>query len=74
MYDVPTDTPVTTPVFEPTVAIPVLLLLHVPPGIGLVTSAVLPTHTWQPDEGQAIGPGAGVTVTTTVAEQPVDSV
>ena len=41
----PPDTPVTTPVVEPIVAIAVLLLLHVPPADVFVSVVVLPTQT-----------------------------
>lgn len=36
--------PVTTPVVEPTVAIDVLLLLHIPPETEAVSVVVLPAH------------------------------
>jgi hypothetical protein len=42
---VPEATPVTTPVVEPTVAIAVLLLLHVPPDVALLSVVILPGHT-----------------------------
>ena len=42
---VPAETPVTTPVDEPTVAIEVLLLLHVPPLVESNKVIVDPTHT-----------------------------
>ncbi len=42
---VPEATPVTTPVDEPTVAIAVLLLLHVPPDVALLSVVVLPWQT-----------------------------
>ena len=45
MFAVPAATPVTTPVAEFTVAIPVLPLLHVPPLVALLNVVVLPTHT-----------------------------
>ena len=70
----PAEIPVTMPEAEPTVAMPVLLLLQVPPGTGSVKTIVPVWHTWQPVDGQAMGPGVGVIVTTTVAVQPVDMV
>ena len=42
---VPTATPVTTRVAELMVAIVVLLLVHAPPGTGLLSVVVKPTHT-----------------------------
>lgn len=44
--DVPVATPVTTPEEEPTVAIPVLPLVHVPPDEVLLNVVVDPTHTF----------------------------
>jgi hypothetical protein len=44
MTDVPTDTPFTTPVPDPTVATVVLLLLHAPPAVALLREVVEPTH------------------------------
>ena len=43
---IPPEIPVTTPVPATTVAIPVLLLLHVPPAVPSVTVIVEPTHTY----------------------------
>ena len=42
---VPAATPLTTPVVEPMVAIPVLLLLHVPPDVMSLSVVELPTQT-----------------------------
>jgi len=42
---VPPDTPLTTPDEEPTVATDVLLLLHVPPPLALLSAVVAPGHT-----------------------------
>jgi hypothetical protein len=64
----PTDIPVTTPVKEPTVAIPVLLLLHTPPP-GSDSVVVKPIQTRLVP---VIGAGAEITVTDKVAAQPVD--
>lgn len=67
---VPAVPPVTTPVVEFTVAMPVELLLQVPPAVASVSVIVAPTHT-------AVGPlmavGAGVIVMVFVARQPVPS-
>lgn len=41
----PTATPVTTPVLDPTVATAGLVLLHVPPGVASVSVTVRPTQT-----------------------------
>ena len=63
----PADMPDTTPVVL-TVAIPVLLLVHVPP-VGEDPSAVVdPAHTTGVPE---IADGNGFTVTTLVVVQPV---
>lgn len=57
---VPADTPVTIPVPEPTVAIAVFTLLHVPPVVVVLNVAVAPTHiTVVP----LIDAGSGLTVT-----------
>jgi hypothetical protein len=45
MVVVPTPTPVTTPLDELTVAAPVLVLLQVPPAVGLNIVSVLPLIT-----------------------------
>ena len=45
MVTTPALIPVTIPVVRPTVAIAVLLLLHVPPVAALVSVRLLPTHT-----------------------------
>jgi hypothetical protein len=58
--------PVTNPEVE-TVAIPVLLLLHVPPAVASNTDAVVPLHT---KEVPVIG-NIGFTVATIVALHPV---
>lgn len=50
--------PVTTPVEDPTVAVDELPLLHVPPGIELVSVIVAPAHT---------GPAPEMTMELTVA-------
>ena len=64
---VPTANPYTTPVVEPTVPTPVLLLLHVPVPPDAVKSfnvIVDPTHT---DVRPVIEPAAGETFTVTLA-------
>ena len=64
----PVATPVTTPVDEPIVAVPVALLDHAPNPVASVRSVVVPT---QPVVGPAIADGFGLTVTGTVTKQPV---
>lgn len=66
MFTVPAAIPVTTPEDEPTVAIDVLLLDHVTPGVISISVAVLPVQTVL---GPAIGNGVGRTVTVRVARQ-----
>src|SRR4051812_10080658 len=44
MTEDPTPTPATTPLDEPTVATPVLLLLHVPPGVASANVTEEPKH------------------------------
>jgi hypothetical protein len=63
MVAVPTATPVTIPVVEPTVATGVRLLSHVPPGEASLRVIVLPTPTVELPE---IG-GAALTVNVNVA-------
>jgi len=63
----PLATPVTTPVLPPTVARPVLLLVHVPPE-DEDRVVELPTHT---SAVPVIGDGAGVTVIVNVTVLPV---
>ena len=70
MVAYPPDTPVAIPVL-PTVATPVLLLLHVPPDEASVRFSLAPVHNVVvPD----INDTSGSTVTTTIARQPLDSV
>ena len=59
----PDETPVTTPEV-PMVAIPVLPLLHEPPGDASVRPIVLPIHT---ADGPVIEPADGVVMTVTIA-------
>ena len=64
---VPADTPVITPA-DPAIATEVLLLLHVPPAVALLSEVVNPAHTLVfPD----IATGNAFIVTATVAWQPV---
>ena len=70
MVDVPDDTPVTIPVDEPIIAIPVLPLAHVPPPASLKV-VVKPTHTVAVP---VIDEGNGLNVTTIVVIHPVASV
>ena len=67
----PYDTPVTTPVDEPIVAMPVLPLVHVPPLVASLMLVVKPAHTVAVP---VMDEGSGLTVTTTVEIQPVVSV
>ena len=60
----PTATPVTTPVAEPTVAIDGFALTQLPPADALVSVVLVPTHTFSPPE---VAPGSGFTVTVLVA-------
>lgn len=68
---VPADTPVTTPVEEPTVATEGLPDDHTPPPGELAKAMLDPTHTWV---GPVIAAGIGSTVTLIVAKHPVDNV
>ena len=61
MVAAPTETPVTTPEAL-TVAIAVVPLLHVPPGVDSPNGAVLPTHTLTAVNG-VMAAGAAATVT-----------
>lgn len=63
---VPPAIPVTMPLVAPTVAIDVLLLLHVPPGVALLSNAEFPWHT---EATPVIGDGT-VTVNVLVATHP----
>jgi hypothetical protein len=63
---VPTERPAIVPVLPLvlTVATPVLLLLHVPPGLGLDNAVLLPVHT----DAIPVFAARGLTVTVVVAE------
>ena len=52
------------------VAMVVVVVLHVPPGVGSLNVVVEPTQT---DSPPSIGPGSGFTVTVVVMLQPVVS-
>ena len=71
MVDVPDDTPVTTPVEEPTVATLVLPLVHVPP---LVISLKVVVNPAQTTAVPVTDDGNGLTVTTIVVIHPVPRV
>jgi hypothetical protein len=64
MVAVPAPVPTTFPVELPTVAIAVLLLLHVPPVIEAVKIALLPTQIFTVPDMET---GVVLTVTTLVA-------
>lgn len=68
MFATPAVTPVTIPVPDTTVAIPVLLLLQLTPVEVVDNVIVLPTHT---SVGPVIEAGSGLTVTIVVEVQPV---
>lgn len=68
----PGDIPVTTPEDEPTVAIDVLALVHIPPVGEAGNVRVLPTHTCAPVDIPITG--VGFTVIVVVAKQPVDNI
>lgn len=61
----PTLIPETMPVEDPTTAIAVELLLHVPPGVLLLSVVVLPLHT---SVVPVIAAGNGFTVTVAVVK------
>jgi hypothetical protein len=69
--EVPGATPATMPDEEPTVAIPGLALVHVPPGAPSVSVVVAPVQTVSVPP---IGVGARFTVTVAVTEQPPGNV
>ena len=66
MVTMPVDTPVAMPVVLPTVAIAVLLLLHVPPDTASVSVVEMPVHVVA---GPVIAAGALLMVTSVVAIQ-----
>lgn len=67
MVTAPGTIPLTNPDVAFTVAVPASLLLHVPPGVTLVTVPVAPTHT---AVVPPIVPGLAYTVTVLVTLQP----
>jgi hypothetical protein len=68
MVTLPAETPLTTPVPAPAVATDVLLLVHVPPGVALLSVVVAPTQTVE-EPGLMAG-GAAITVTGFVTKHP----
>jgi hypothetical protein len=68
MAAVPVTIPVTTPEEEPTVAIEILPLVHVPPDVLLLSDVVDPEQTVSVP---VIGSNAAPTVTTVVTAHPV---
>ena len=67
----PAAAPVTTPVSEPTLAMLVLLLVHVPPPVVELRVVADPAHTV---DAPVIGAGPVDTVTPFVATQPDEPV
>jgi hypothetical protein len=67
----PALTPLTTPVAAPTVAMPVALLLQVPPGVASLNVVDAPTHM---NAVPVMGEGNGFMVTVAVVLQPVGKV
>jgi hypothetical protein len=72
MVAVPADTPVTIPVAVPAVAMNILLLLHVPPGVESPNVTVIPPV--QIEVIPVMAAGDAITVTAMVAVQPPDVV
>src|ERR1043165_5151845 len=64
--------PETMPLEEPTVALPIALLTHVPPGVPILARADVVA--WQKDNVPEIAVGSGSTVTTVALIQPVVAV
>ena len=71
MVTVPADPPVTIPVLAPALAMVVLLLLHVPPVVVLLSVVVEPIHT---EDVPLIAAGNGFTVMVFVTLAPQMSV
>lgn len=71
MVGTPPATPVTTPDAEPMVASAVLLLLHTPLGVPLLSVDVEPTQTLAVP---VMAAGVGLTVIAKVEKQPVANV
>jgi hypothetical protein len=71
MIQVPEAIPVTMPVSVPTVAMPALLLIQLPPLIASERSIEFPTQTIA---GPEMAEGDGVTDIVVVVKQPVASV
>lgn len=70
MVTTPAEMPETIPVDKPTAAIPVLLLLHVPPDVASVSVVAVPAHMLA---APLIGEGEGKTVIDLVTVHPVPS-
>ena len=68
MVAVPTETPDTIPVDEPTLAMVLSLLVHIPPEVALFSVVEEPIHTI--DE-PVMAVGTAFTVTVAIAAQPV---
>ena len=66
MMDVPAARPVNKPVVALIVPVAAVPLLHVPPGVALDSSAVVP---WQMLMEPVIAAGSGLTVNTDVVKQ-----
>ena len=69
MATTPTPTPVTTPVDKPTLAVPELALVHVPPPVASASVMVLPLMDTLDGPAIAATAGSGLTVTVIVADQ-----
>lgn len=70
MVVVPVVTPVTMPDDAPIVAVPVALLVHVPPAAVFDSRVVEPRQALKPAVEAVIAGGIAFTVTTLVAVQP----
>lgn len=66
----PATVPVTTPVDDPIVAVPAVLLIHVPPAVALVRARVAPSHTLKAIVPAMIVSGMRLTVIIDIAMQP----
>jgi hypothetical protein len=67
MVEVPAPIPSTSPVIELIVATELLLVLHVPPVVALVSTVVCPLHKFN---APALAASVPLTVTVRVAKQP----
>lgn len=66
----PAAPPLTSPVTDPIVAMPVALLLHVPPGTVLLNIVVEPIQALKPAGVEVIVDGMALTVTVVIAIHP----